>query len=177
MIKEVALIIFVVSLFLFSCTNLPPTVSNEEVTEEAREELVEDIGDDLNGGSEEVETKPIETKANADVTYVKAVLSGEKWTFYVTVQHPDKGWDDYVDGWDVLADGEVIKKNPADKFTRLLTHPHDEKPFTRSQSGLVIPEEVTLVKVRAHDLVDGFGGKEVIVNLSREKGNGYEIVR
>ena len=43
-------------------------------------------------------------------------------------------------------------------------HPHvDEQPFTRSQRGIVIPPGVTQVRVRAHDLVDGFGGREVLV--------------
>lgn len=45
-------------------------------------------------------------------------------------------------------------------FTRLLTHPHvNEQPFTQSQSNISIPEGITLLRVRAHDIVDGFGGQ------------------
>lgn len=121
-----------------------------------------------------------ETRANADVTYVRAVQSADgTWTFHVTVRHPDTGWDDYADGWDVVApDGTVLKPDPDSPFTRLLLHPHEnEQPFTRSQSGIVIPPDVTQVTVRAHDLVDGFGGRAVVVDLTAVSGPHFEVVR
>jgi hypothetical protein len=101
------------------------------------------------------------------------------WTFHVTVAHPDTGWEDYADGWDVvLPDGMVVKPDPGSAFTRLLTHPHDtEQPFTRSQGGILIPEDVSQVRVRAHDLVDGWGGKEVTVDLTAASGPGFEVER
>ena len=116
---------------------------------------------------------------NADVEFVRAVKSGDTWTFHVTVRHPDTGWEDYADGWDVvLPDGTVLTRSPEDVFTRLLLHPHEtEQPFTRSQSGLTIPEDVTTVTVRAHDLVDGFGGQQVIVDLTTTGGTNYEVQR
>jgi hypothetical protein len=116
--------------------------------------------------------------ADADVVYVRAVqMSDGGWTFHVTVSHPDTGWEDYANGWDVvLPDGTVLKRSESDTFTRLLLHPHEtEQPFTRSQSGLVIPSGVTEVTVRAHDLVDGFGGKEVVVDLTAESGADFEV--
>lgn len=117
---------------------------------------------------------------NADVLHVRAVLADDgSWTFHVTVLHPDIGWEDYADGWDVITPGgTVLKPDPSSPFTRLLLHPHEnEQPFTRSQSGIVIPPDVTQVRVRAHDLVDGFGGKEVQVNLTTGSGEGYEVER
>jgi hypothetical protein len=117
-------------------------------------------------------------KGNADVIHVRAVQSSEgSWTFHVTVEHPDTGWEDYADGWDVLTpDGEVLKPDPDSPFTRLLLHPHEnEQPFTRSQSGIVIPEGVSRVVVRAHDLVDGYGGREVWVDLTISSGEGFEV--
>lgn len=125
-------------------------------------------------------TVQITRAANADVTYVRAIDNHDgAWTFHVTVLHPDTGWEDYADGWDVVTlEGSVLKVNPEDPFTRLLLHPHEnEQPFTRSQSGIVIPEGVTQVIVRAHDLVDGFGGKTVLVDLTAETGDGFEISR
>lgn len=117
--------------------------------------------------------------ADADVTFVRAVQRGDTWTFYVTVAHPDTGWDDYADGWDVvLPDGTVIKPDSNSNFTRLLLHPHEnEQPFTRSQSNIVIPDAVTQVTVRAHDIVDGFGGQEVVVNLDQTDGEGFRVER
>lgn len=119
-----------------------------------------------------------EGEGNADVLHVRAVqVQDGTWTFHVTVQHPDTGWEDYADGWDVLTSGgTVLKPDPASPFTRLLLHPHEnEQPFTRSQSGIAIPASVTQVRVRAHDLVDGYGGREVLVDLTVRSGEGFEV--
>lgn len=129
-------------------------------------------------------TKEVETTegkmANANVLFVKAQLASDgTWTFAVTVEHEDTGWEDYADGWDVvLPDGNVIKPDQESPFTRLLLHPHEtEQPFTRSQNGIVIPSRIEKVSVRAHDLVDGYGGKEVMVDLAIESGPDFEVVR
>jgi hypothetical protein len=125
-------------------------------------------------------TLPVGETGNADVLHVKAVqAAADTWTFHVTVRHPDTGWDDYADGWDVLTpDGTVLKPDPDSPFTRLLLHPHEnEQPFTRSQSGIVIPSGVTQVHVRAHDLVDGYGGREVEVDLTVPSGPDFEVIR
>jgi hypothetical protein len=124
---------------------------------------------------------------NADVLHVRAVQTngptpgaGETtWTFHVTVEHPDTGWEDYADGWDVVTpDGQVLKTDQEDAFTRTLLHPHvDEQPFTRSQGAIVIPEGVAEVRVRAHDIVDGYGGQEVVVDLTESGGPGFEVER
>jgi hypothetical protein len=101
------------------------------------------------------------TSAVADpvtVVDVTTSRSGESWTFNVTLAHPDTGWDHYADAWEVTdADGNSLG-------IRELAHPHEtEQPFTRSLSGVVIPEGMTVVYVRARCLVDGWnaGGTEV----------------
>ena len=99
----------------------------------------------------------------ADVTGVKASYSGARtYTFHVTVKHGDTGWDHYADKWDVIApDGTVLG-------TRTLYHPHvGEQPFTRSLSGVRIPDGITSVKLRAHDKVHKYGGAEFEVKLDR----------
>jgi hypothetical protein len=121
-----------------------------------------------------------ETKANADVEFVRAVQSADgSWTFYVTVSHPDTGWEDYADGWDVVTvDGSIVQRSAGDPFTRLLLHPHEtEQPFTRSQSSLVIPEGISQVTVRAHDLVNGFGGRQIDIDLNENAGPDFEVER
>jgi hypothetical protein len=121
-----------------------------------------------------------EKAGNADVLYVRAVREQDgTWTFHVTVEHPDTGWEDYADGWDVLTPtGEVLQPDRSSQFTRLLLHPHEtEQPFTRSQSRIAIPEDVTQVRVRAHDIVDGFGGREVVVDLTLDSGQDFEVQR
>jgi len=116
--------------------------------------------------------------ANVDYVRVSQQTDGT-WRFEVTVSHADTGWEDYADGWDVvLPNGDVLLVNPDDPFTRLLLHPHvEEQPFTRSQAGIVIPDDVTMVTVRAHDLVDGYGGQEVIVDLNVSQGDNFEVNR
>ena len=79
--------------------------------------------------------------------------SGGTYRFDVTVRSTETGWDKYADAWEVRApDGAVLG-------TRVLAHPHvDEQPFTRSLTGVAIPEGVTIVEVAARDLVEGFCG-------------------
>ena len=74
----------------------------------------------------------------------------------VTVKHADTGWKHYANKWDVLGpDGTVLA-------TRTLYHPHvGEQPFTRNLNDVKIPASITKVTIRAHDLVDGYGGKTV----------------
>lgn len=99
----------------------------------------------------------------ADVIAVEAAQEGDNtWRFSVTVRHADEGWDHYADRWQVVApDGTVLG-------TRVLLHPHEnEQPFTRSLGGVVIPEGVNEVIVRAHDSVHGDGGAEIQVKLER----------
>ena len=97
----------------------------------------------------------------ADIVEVVASQAGDgTWRFDVTVAHADEGWDHYADLWEVVApDGTVLGQ-------RVLAHPHvDEQPFTRSQSGIVIPDDLEEVTVRAHDSVHGWGGVEMTLPL------------
>jgi hypothetical protein len=98
----------------------------------------------------------------ADVLTVEARSDGGSWSFDVTVEHADTGWEHYADAWRVVGpDGTVYG-------TRTLLHPHvGEQPFTRSLSGVAIPEAVQAVTVEAHDLVHGWGGAAVEVMLPR----------
>lgn len=116
---------------------------------------------------------------DAEVLFVSATETAPNvWTFEVTVAHPDEGPDHYANGWDVvLPDNTVLKVDIADQFTRVLLHPHvDEQPFTRSQTGLVIPAGTTRVYVRAHDNVHGYGNP-VLVDLTTAVGDRYTVTR
>ena len=82
------------------------------------------------------------------------------YTFSVTVQHEDEGWDHYADRW------EIIGPNDEVLATRVLLHPHvGEKSFTRTKAGVSIPETIERVRVRAHDSLHGYGGIETEVIL------------
>jgi len=101
------------------------------------------------------------TAGTADVLAVQVHRQGSgSYRFRVTVRHADEGWDHYADRWEVVGPGgEVLA-------TRTLHHPHvDEQPFTRSLSGVRVPEGVDRVTVRAHDSVHGLGGDEKTVEI------------
>jgi hypothetical protein len=98
-----------------------------------------------------------------DADVVKAEVNRDvdgSYRFSVTVRHDDKGWNHYADRWEVLApDGSILG-------TRILHHPHvDEQPFTRSLSGVRVPEGVREVTIRAHDSVHDVGGKTLSLAL------------
>ncbi len=87
---------------------------------------------------------------------------GDLYTFEVTLEHADEGWDHYAVGWEILgADGRVFGR-------RVLAHPHvDEQPFTRSLSGVYIPPGVNEVHVRAHDSVHGPSVSQKALQIDR----------
>ena len=91
---------------------------------------------------------------------VTAARDGQGWRFDVTVRHPDTGWDHYADGWEVLdAEGNRLG------FRELL-HPHEtEQPFTRSLSGVAIPDGTAEVYLRARCSVDGWSEALTAVSL------------
>ena len=101
--------------------------------------------------------------AFADAPVVKNVnvsKSGDAWNFDVTLSHKDTGWDDYADAWRILdGDGKELG-------VRKLAHPHvDEQPFTRSLSGIRIPEGVTEVNIQASDTIGGWSSGVTKIKL------------
>lgn len=80
--------------------------------------------------------------------------------FSATVRSADTGWEKYADRWEVrAADGTVLG-------VRELTHPHvEEQPFTRSLSGVEIPDGARVVTVTARDSVEGWCGATLEVEL------------
>jgi hypothetical protein len=97
----------------------------------------------------------------ADVEDVSVSATGPRqYRFNVTVRHADEGWGHYADRWEVLTlDGTLLG-------TRTLYHPHvDEQPFTRELAGIAIPDNISVVVVRARDSVHGFSGVTQTVTL------------
>lgn len=96
----------------------------------------------------------------AVVQSVKVSKSANAYTFNVTILHNDKGWEDYADIWRIKdMSGNVLGE-------RVLAHPHvNERPFTRSLSGVKIPDGVTTVLIEAHDTVTGWGSATKTVQL------------
>lgn len=86
--------------------------------------------------------------------------SNGTWRFDVTISHPDTGWNHYADAWRVLdMDGNQLG-------IRELAHPHvEEQPFTRSLSGVRIPDGTTRVQIQARDKPGGWNPATRTVTL------------
>ena len=99
----------------------------------------------------------------ARITDVSVTNNNGSFRFDVTLEHADSGWDHYADGWEVVSPaGDVLGK-------RVLAHPHvNEQPFTRSLSGVQIPQDVKKVSIRAHDSVHGYNKEMFEVDLGRQ---------
>jgi hypothetical protein len=112
-------------------------------------------------------SQPLPSAAQADLDLreanVVAVefedLGDGRYRFDVTLLHDDDGEAPaYADWWQVnTEDGSELGR-------RVLTHAHSTAPFTRSHV-LEIPDEITIVIIRGHDMQHGYGGQAMQVNL------------
>ena len=82
------------------------------------------------------------------------------WSLDVTISSAYDTAERYADGWRVLDDeGDVLGEQE-------LTHDHaEEQPFTRTQTGLEIPDSVSTVTIEVHDTENGYGGETLEVDL------------
>lgn len=96
-----------------------------------------------------------------DVLDVQAERAADgTFTFEVTMSSPYDTPERYADGWRILG--------PDEEMLAEMTLDHDhasEQPFTRSQSGVEVPEGVTSVVVEGRDLANGYGGGTRTVDL------------
>ena len=93
------------------------------------------------------------------------------WVVRVTLEHQDKGWEHYADGWRIVTSGGTILGE------RTLYHPHvAEQPFTRSLSGVKIPSPIKQIYIEAHDNVHGWSKDKLQIDLTKTKGQGYTII-
>lgn len=98
-----------------------------------------------------------------DVVEVELEASdGDTWALAVTISSPYDSPERYADGWRVLDPaGTVLGEQE-------LTHDHaSEQPFTRSQTGLEIPQDVQEITVEGRDLKNGYGGETVTIPVKR----------
>jgi len=102
------------------------------------------------GGARFPDVVDVEITADGDGTYALEI------TISSTYDTPER----YADGWRVLdPDGEELG-------VMELTHDHaSEQPFTRTHSGLEIPDGVTSVTVEGHDQANGYGGATQTVDV------------
>ncbi len=78
----------------------------------------------------------------------------------VTIEHDDAGWDDYVDAWEIIgSNGKLLGVRP-------FFEPELEEAKTVSAlAGVVIPEDVKTVTIRARKHPQGYQGEPVEVSI------------
>lgn len=98
----------------------------------------------------------------ANVVGVEVEPVGDTFRFDVTVRSADTGPEKYADAWEIRTpDGQALG-------VRELLHDHvGEQPFTRSLTGVVIPEGVDRVVVAARDSEAGFCGQTIVAVVPR----------
>jgi hypothetical protein len=126
----------------------------------------QDTSGDANGGSGGGTQTASSEQMYPDIQ--KAELEsegGNSYSLSVTVSSPYDSPERYADGWRVLTPGgEVLGE-------RELMHEHSAtQPFTRSQSGLQIPEGVDSITVEGRDLENGYGGETVTIPVEGLEG-------
>jgi hypothetical protein len=109
----------------------------------------------------------------AQVEFVRAEQGPDGlWCLAVTVRHRDEGWEHYADAW------EALDPDGARLTVRVLAHPHtSEQPFTRQQCAVAVPPGVDRLRVRATCGRHGFGGREILVDLTAAEGEGFTVSR
>lgn len=102
------------------------------------------------------------TAGEVEIVSASATKTGSGWSFSVTLRHGDTGWNHYADLWQVYSPaGELLGE-------RVLLHPHvDEQPFTRSLSGVEVPDDLDRVIIRARDTVHGVSAQDFLLVLER----------
>lgn len=112
------------------------------------------------GTSAETPAEGASEQKYPDVVDVEVDAENGTFAFSVTMSSPYDSPKRYADGWRVKgADGTVFGEHT-------LMHDHaGEQPFTRTQSGVTIPSDVTEVVVEGRDQRHGYGGetKTVVV--------------
>lgn len=110
----------------------------------------------------EAHSAPASSTSNfPDILAVEATKDGEStWRFDVTVSSPYDSAERYADAW------RVVGLDGTEYGIRVLTHHHaSEQPFTRSLTGIEIPADITVVTIGGRDLVNGWGGGTLELDL------------
>lgn len=131
---------------------IQPTADKDEgrldPSETARDEIIPPTNTQGPGGDGQV----MDSTKLADVISVDVSGSEGAYRLSVGISSPDTGCDQYADWWEVVSqEGELI-------YRRVLLHSHvEEQPFVRSGGPVAIAPD-SMVIVRAHMNIDGYGG-------------------
>ena len=97
-----------------------------------------------------------------DVVAATATETADGWTIEATLSSPYDSAERYADAWRALDPNGIVLG------LRELLHDHaTEQPFTRSLTGVEIPDAVQEITIEGRDLQHGWGGATVTIELDR----------
>jgi hypothetical protein len=121
------------------------------------------------GVSEEFDAEPPDRYP--EIIGVQLVSKGDRvYDVVVSISSPYDSPERYADGWRVVdEEGNVLG-------THTLVHDHaNEQPFTRTQVGLEIPADVNRITVEGRDLVNGYGGGTLWIDVPEAMGDVSDV--
>jgi hypothetical protein len=103
-----------------------------------------------------------------DVIAAELEQQGDTWRLDATLSSPYDTPERYADAF------RVLSEDGTELGVRELLHDHaNEQPFTRSLTGLLIPDHVASITVEGRDQVHGWGGDTVELEVpSGSDGHG-----
>lgn len=114
---------------------------------------------------------PVVQAGAVEIVMTQFTKRADTWHVGTTLLHEDSGWKHYADAW------RVVDEKGKELGRRTLFHPHEnEQPFTRYLSNLRIPIATTIVYVEAHDKKHGWSKQRVRVDLTKAKGERFEVI-
>jgi hypothetical protein len=147
-LRRLAIVITGGVLLLGGCSSSDESSANGAASTSGQDSSVD--GDTTSTDNEFPDVISVDASADSDGTY----------TFAVTMSSPYDTPERYADGWRILG--------PDDEVYAEMTLGHDhatEQPFTRTQTGVEIPDGVESVMVEGRDIENGYGGARVTVDL------------
>ncbi len=150
-ISLIALMITFAMLSSCALENESPATNNSTTSEDDEAPL---ITPNVTENSENLDMR----EANVlEVTFER--VDEQNYKFDVTLVHDDDGeTPNFADAWQVEdLSGNILG-------VRILLHSHGNLPFTRSEI-IPIPEDISIIIVRGHDMLHGHGGQSMKVNL------------
>lgn len=114
------------------------------------------------------EQRLITTQVSAETALYPDIVAVEtdrdvdgSYRFDVAISSPYDSPERYADAW------RVVGPDGTEYGVRILLHDHaNEQPFTRSLSGVEIPDGIDSVTVEGRDLINGWGGAIIEVDLA-----------
>lgn len=149
------------SIFLAGCASAAESEDSEVSVSTAAATVPEDDESTTTATPGETTDATPSTSEFPDILAARATQADDgSWRFDVTVSSPYDTPERYADAW------RVVGPDGSEYGIRVLTHDHaSEQPFTRSQNGIQIPDGVATVTIEGRDLVNGWGGGTLALDL------------